>query len=245
MDTNRVISFDFHNTLAQCDEWFDLEVRDLIPAFLSWQAAQRGKGAPDETTINQAVDYYREVRREVMESGIEQDAHTSVKLVCNRLGIRTTNGEIDRGLAEVMYPALHSTTALPGAVEAVKSLRGHGHKLAVISSAIYHPFLDWTLEKFDIAQDIEVVITSASCGWYKSTPRIYEHALELLDVSPSSMIHVGDSYRFDVEPASSIGISTVLVDWGGLAAHQKPALATIRHLNQLFEIVTRSAPEPV
>ncbi len=36
------ITFDFHNTLAECPEWFELEVRHLPSAYLAWHAERPG-----------------------------------------------------------------------------------------------------------------------------------------------------------------------------------------------------------
>jgi len=45
----QAITFDFHNTLAACPEWFELEVRTLPSSFLNWWADQPGfAGAPGD-----------------------------------------------------------------------------------------------------------------------------------------------------------------------------------------------------
>jgi FMN phosphatase YigB (HAD superfamily) len=54
------------------------------------------------------------------------------------------------------------------------------------------------------------VVTSASCGIYKSDPGIYSYTLDLFSVSPENAVHIGDSHRFDVVSAASIGMQTIL-----------------------------------
>jgi FMN hydrolase / 5-amino-6-(5-phospho-D-ribitylamino)uracil phosphatase len=54
-----------------------------------------------------------------------------------------------------------------------------------------------------------VVITSASAGFYKSRAELYVHAAELLGATPERMVHVGDSFRFDVAGARRAGMRTV------------------------------------
>lgn len=90
--------------------------------------------------------------------------------------------------------------------------------MMVVSSAAYHPFLEWTLERFGIDQCFEAVLTSADCGHYKSSPRIYELAAEMLGRRPETVIHMGDSERFDVRSAQQAGMRAVLVDWDGNGA---------------------------
>ena len=81
--------------------------------------------------------------------------------------------------------------------------------MGIVSSAVYHPFLEWTLEAFGIRDAFHVVITSASAGFYKSRAELYVHAAELLGATPQRMVHVGDSFRFDVAGASRAGMGTV------------------------------------
>ena len=39
----QAITFDFHNTLASCPEWFELEVRHLPSSFLRWWSERDGQ----------------------------------------------------------------------------------------------------------------------------------------------------------------------------------------------------------
>jgi FMN phosphatase YigB (HAD superfamily) len=94
-------------------------------------------------------------------------------------------------------------------VETVRALHDDGIRLGVVSSAVYHPFLEWSLEMFGIASAFTTVVTSASAGFYKSRPEIYRRAAEHLGVSPNRIVHVGDSLRFDVGGASRAGMGTV------------------------------------
>src|SRR5262249_61886466 len=87
-----------------------------------------------------------------------------------------------------------------------------------VASAVYHPFLEWTLERFGIRDAFAVVTTSASAGYYKSRPEIYLQTLQRLEVDPARSVHVGDSWRFDVVGARRAGMRTVLI-----AAEHDPA----------------------
>jgi putative hydrolase of the HAD superfamily len=78
-----------------------------------------------------------------------------------------------------------------------------------VSSAVHHPFLDWTLARFGLGDAFTTIITSASSGFYKSRPEIYQAALRDLGVAATETIHVGDSYRFDVQGARRAGLRTV------------------------------------
>ncbi|MEZ4523926.1 MAG: HAD family hydrolase [Thermomicrobiales bacterium] len=208
------VTLDFHNTIATCDDWFQIEVYDLIPAFFAWRAATAGVMTPQEV-IDRGRNRYRQLRQEVMDSGNELDASAGIAAVLQSLGMAVDAAEVERALADIFNPTLETTTPVEGIVEAVRSLEASGVRLIVISSAAFHPFLEWTLAQFGIDECFEAILTSASTGHYKSTPRIYEKAVELLDIPAARCIHVGDSERFDVRPAACVGMNTVLFSQAG------------------------------
>jgi FMN phosphatase YigB (HAD superfamily) len=94
-------------------------------------------------------------------------------------------------------------------VTTVRDIHRAGVPIGIVSSAVYHPFLEWTLEAFGIRDAFAVVITSASAGFYKSRAELYVHAAKLLGATPRRMVHVGDSLRFDVAGAERAGMGTV------------------------------------
>ena len=208
------ITFDFHNTLAQCDEWFQLEVYDLLPVFLNWYAAIE-PDTVDAVDHDLAVAAYRTIREQVHASGIEQDAATCLRRVLSSLQMELPDQVIECGLASIMKETLPDAAPMPGVIETVERIADAGVPMAVVSSAIYHPFLEWTLAKFGILDHFELVVTSADCGFYKSTPRIYEYVLDQLGNPSGTSIHIGDSTLYDVQSASAAGMATVWVDWQG------------------------------
>ena len=209
------ITLDFHNTIAKCDDWFELEVYDLIPAYFEWHRQACGS-SPDPELVSRGREKYRELRHSVMETGIEMDAVSSVARVLEDLSVETCESGLAGAVEEVFRPTLDNCEPMPGVVESVRELRAAGMKLAIVSSAAYHSFLLWTLEKFGIEDCFVAVFTSASTGHYKTSSRIYEIALERLQVAPGAVVHVGDSERFDVDPARSLGMRTVLFHPPGL-----------------------------
>lgn len=228
------ITFDFHNTLARCDEWFHLEVYDLLPAFLNWYALSEPRAVAG-VDQGQAVEAYRRIREQVQSSGIEQDATTCVHRVLDSLELELPRGTVECGLATIMKATLPNASPMPGTIETVQEIAGHGVPMAVVSSAIYHPFLEWTLEKFGILQHFQLVVTSADCGFYKSTPKIYEYVLDRLGRPSGACVHIGDSLRFDVQSARSAGMSTVWVNWDGDPVEDQGADLVVPSLHGLSE----------
>lgn len=215
--TARGITFDFHNTIAACDAWFQLEIRQLVGAFLGWRATERGDPV-SEPQIAAADAAYRQLRQEIHVHGNEQTAEQCIANVLGRLGIAATRDEIARGVEALMRDVSPAAAPLDGVIATIRDLAGRGIPLGIVSSAVYHPFLEWTLERFGIREAFAVVVTSASSRYYKSRPEIFWHALDALGVKPADAVHVGDSLRFDVGGAQRAGMRAILV-----SADSKPA----------------------
>lgn len=206
--SGQAITFDFHNTLASCPEWFELEVRTLPSAFLRWQS--QGNGQPVSTELlNQADGRYRDLRRDIIEHGNELTAEACLGVVFTAMDLYVPPPDIEAGVEHLMREAFAGLSPVPGAIDAVLAIHERGVPVGVVSSAVYHPFLEWALESFGIREAMRVVVTSASAGFYKSRPELYWHAAELLDAVPGRMVHVGDSLRFDVAGARRAGLGTV------------------------------------
>lgn len=86
------------------------------------------------------------------------------------------------------------------------------YKLAVVSNMSFAEAGPVSLKKFGIAKYFDVVIISGTLGWRKPSPRVFQLALEALDVKAEDAVFVGDSLKADIEGAKRLGIRTVLVE---------------------------------
>jgi HAD superfamily hydrolase (TIGR01509 family) len=202
------VTFDFHNTLASCPDWFNLEVKHLPSSFLRWRSARNGAAVSPET-MEQVDERYRQLRREIIEHGNELTAEACLEHVFNTMDLHVSEADRVAGVEFLMRELLPGASPIPGAIETVRTLHDLGIPIGVVSSAVYHPFLEWTLDAFGILDAMETVITSASAGFYKSRPELYLHAAQTIGVEPTRMVHVGDSLRFDVGGARRAGLGTV------------------------------------
>ncbi len=230
------VTFDFHNTIARCDHWFDLEVRDLVPAFLIWLNEEPGH-PPVQIDFVEAKNQYRKIRLEIMDTGLEKDAETCVDLVVREFGVVLPPELIHTGVQAIMLDTLPGSTPIDGVVESVVAFHEQGVRLGVVSSAAYHPFLEWSLQKFGILDRFTTVVTSASCGYYKSRTEIYEFTLERLKAAPERSVHIGDSERFDVATPAKLGMRTVLLDEDGSQKEKSEAGAVVSSLHGVEGVV--------
>ncbi|CAA9558400.1 MAG: hypothetical protein AVDCRST_MAG43-1664 [uncultured Thermomicrobiales bacterium] len=207
----QIVTFDFHNTLVSCDRWFELEVRTLpwdVILELNISPSER----PDSSTVLSA---YRQLRAEVVRSGNEINSYTSVERIFTTLDVTATQADVRASVDHLMADALDSARLEPGAGELVRDLHKRGARLAVISSAIHHDFLQCALQRFSLTECFEGIVTSASSGYYKSNPEIYRSTLAELGGYPASCVHIGDSLRWDVGSAQKVGVKTVWLDRDG------------------------------
>jgi len=90
---------------------------------------------------------------------------------------------------------------------------------------------------------VGVVVDSAVVGVSKPDPAIFRIALDALGVPPSrTVLHVGDSLRYDVTGALAAGLQPVHLDPNGFC----PAPDGHRHIRALAELAgILGGPGPV
>jgi HAD superfamily hydrolase (TIGR01549 family) len=202
------VTFDFHNTIVNSAAWFQIEVFDLPGAWLRWQAAQQGVKA-DDAVVAEANARYRHLRKAIHEHGHELTAEACLDIVLPQAGVFATEVDIAEGTEAIMRATLDDISPVDGVIDLVRELKREGVRLGIVSSAVYHPFLLWSLDRYGIRDAFDSISTSASVGWYKSRPEIYWSALESLGSSNHQALHIGDSARFDVATGRRAGLKTI------------------------------------
>jgi FMN phosphatase YigB (HAD superfamily) len=112
----------------------------------------------------------------------------------------------NRALIEIVYRFWESPKMLPESAEVLS-------KISVpkcVVSNIDDREIDSALATHGLRFDH--VVTSESCRAYKQRKEVFERALELLNMKPEEMLHVGDSYAIDVIGAKSAGINVAWVN---------------------------------
>ena len=88
----------------------------------------------------------------------------------------------------------------------LETLKSAGYRLAIISNWSWH--LPDLCNSLGITQYFDQIFTSARLGFAKPHPEIYKRALAGMKVeNPQTAVHIGDSYRADVQGASRAGIN--------------------------------------
>ena len=109
----------------------------------------------------------------------------------------------------------------PDARTALEDARRRGLRIAICSNTLWRndddSRRDWT--DFGMADLFDAYVTSNGTGFAKPHPRIFERALQLLDVRPDAAAMVGDQLSRDIAGARALGIRTI---WKRPAGHNGP-----------------------
>lgn len=119
------------------------------------------------------------------------------------------------------------------ALPVLKQLLDEGYKLGLISN--FEGWLEELLVELEVGHIFDVSIISGLEGVEKPDPAIFELALERAGAAPDASVHVGDSFRMDVEPAIAVGMNAVLLDRS--QRHPSVDCPTIASLHELADVV--------
>jgi putative hydrolase of the HAD superfamily len=96
-----------------------------------------------------------------------------------------------------LYPEVH---------DVLTTLKNAGYRLAIISNWSWH--LPELCDALGITSYFEQIFTSARLGYAKPNPKLFQHVIREMNISPAEAVHTGDSFTADVIGATAHGIGT-------------------------------------
>ena len=84
-------------------------------------------------------------------------------------------------------------------------------KVALISNFTHAPVIYKSLRKMGISEFFNVVVVSEEVGWRKPSAKIFQTALNKLQIEPFNAVYIGDSPIEDIKGAKEAGLKTVFV----------------------------------
>ncbi len=136
-------------------------------------------------------------------------------------GEAVSNERIGRALEIVGGNWVGSLDPLPGAVEAVRTLRERGYRMGLVSNCIMpRAACEAELARHGFGELLDFAVFSSVEGYRKPAPRVYQTALEKafpegVPGDLSRVLFVGDSPRLDVIEPRRMGMRTALVKSAG------------------------------
>lgn len=140
---------------------------------------------------------------------------------------------------------IESIHPFEGVEKTLLDLKGQGYRLAIITNMSAEVQFR-KLHKLNLDNFFEAVITSEEAGQEKPHPHIFFHAIDRLGVKPEDCIMIGDDYQNDIEVATFVGMTPILV-----TIEQNPSsytgfkLNSYQDFNKLIEGISKDPLEGV
>lgn len=122
----------------------------------------------------------------------------------------------------------------PETESVVDELRGRGLKVGIVSN--WDSRLERLCESMGIRERFDFILASAHAGYAKPDRRIFDRALEIADVGPGEVLHVGDSLVHDWEGARNAGIRGALVKRSGEMVSGVTCIRSLRGIGNLLAL---------
>ena len=119
----------------------------------------------------------------------------------------------------------------PDVLPTLRALRQRGYKLAVVSN--WDDSLQSHCDELGLTPLFDTIVGSLYVGFEKPDVRIFQVALERLNLRPEQVIHIGDMYPSDIVGARRAGIRPILLDRFDLQSGAD--CLRIRSLEQVLE----------
>ena len=116
---------------------------------------------------------------------------------------------------EAEHAAWAPATQLAATTHALlEALRERGLALGLVSNAFDPPeLLHRDLERFGVAERVDVALFSSEVGRRKPDPEIFRRALAALGVEAADALFVGDTLATDIAGAAALGLATCQAVW--------------------------------
>ena len=191
------------------------------------------------TLINEEKAYQDRIEQAIAETNLTYDTFYQRMLVLFQEGLK---GDLialqEFGLKR---PKWNSELEIlyPDAKIVLETLHNR-YKIGVIANQL--PNLEKRLENFGIRQWIDLIISSADCGFSKPSSKIFQLALQQASCSASSATMIGDRLDNDIAPAKALGMKTIWIKQGFSAYSpiQSPSEEpdfTVNSLSDLLKIL--------
>jgi len=123
-----------------------------------------------------------------------------------------TNPEFALEMEEVYWSNfLNYIEIRNGAIELIKKAGLLGIQMAIVTDLTAQIQLK-KMKHLNLNPYVKYLVSSEEAGAEKPEPAIFQLALDKLNLSPSEVIMIGDSYEKDILGANTMGIKSYLID---------------------------------
>ena len=191
------------------------------------------------TLINEEKAYQDRIEQAIAETNITYDTFYQRMLVLFQEGLKGDLIALQEYSLERPKWKSELEILYPDAKIVLETLHNR-YKIGVIANQL--PNIEKRLENFGIRQWIDLIISSADCGFSKPSSKIFQLALQQTSCSASSATMIGDRLDNDIAPAKALGMKTIWIKQGFSAYSpiQSPSEEpdfTVNSLSDLLKIL--------
>jgi putative hydrolase of the HAD superfamily len=206
--TFQAVLFDFADTLVHTERFdYDTCLKKMVQSLskngisVSFESFKRGY-------FDSRDRFYRETEKTLEEQDFAERITETLRSCGIRLSARDEPvQEAAEAFSKCFAKSLTIESYLPSFLERLHKR----YRIAVVSNMSFAEAVFQGLKQFDICKHFDVVVVSGVLGWRKPSPRIFQIALQALEVEAEEAVFVGDSPIADVEGAKQLGMKSILV----------------------------------
>ena len=113
---------------------------------------------------------------------------------------------------EALARAMESWQPFPDTVAALRRAKAAGVRLVIVSNTD-RSIMAHTLRQLEL--DFDGLVLAEDCQAYKPSLRVFERALAEVGEAPERILHVAFGFRYDIAPATRLGLRTAWVNRHG------------------------------
>lgn len=218
------VIFDLGNTLMYFDGAWDVVLSSGARTMVEYM---NSRGYPLPAGFAEA---FLEARRQGL-AGRERDdiEYTAQQALTDTLAMHSVcyvpEGVIPFAVEKFFEGEERQWRAYDDAQATLDALVGRGLKLALLSNATDHGFIERIAQNGKLAQYFDPLLSSAKISHRKPARRAFQPILDAWQIPANEIVMVGDALHFDILGAHRAGMRGVLIEerWGGEAPPLHPS----------------------
>lgn len=207
----RGIVFDLGNTLMYLDgDWEAIIAQGAarMAAYLN----ERGYPVLPEFAM-EFIALREAGRKRATQSNLEYTAEQALNDALSKFGVRAVpDAVILRAVKEFFEPEEAQWKPYADARETLRKLRAQTLRLALLSNATDHAFIERIARNGAVAEFLDPLLSSAKISIRKPDPRAFQPILDAWQFAPREIVMVGDAASFDILGAHRAGMRGVLIE---------------------------------
>jgi len=204
----KAVIFDYIGTLINCRGYTMDASRENLYASLAGEGFVVAKNKFLEA-YDLAHEKYRKVRYEELRE--VTNAVWVAEALCS-LGFKVAADDYRiKDALNVFFKAYVDTFELRYGVKKLLKESRKRCKVALISNFTYAPVIYKSLRQLELNAFFDTVVVSQEVGWRKPSSRIFQNALNCLQVDADEAVYIGDSPIEDIRGAKQAGLKTIFI----------------------------------